>query len=101
MTQPFIVNAIITLNHDKPYLCRYGEFVFKLEEIQVPKYGEHLTVRDIIKWKDYITGEENYGVRFREIFNPKFPTWVPALGVDKYINLEPLFNANDFKNLIF
>lgn len=100
MNPPFGINETITLSKEKLYTCRYGEFVFKLAEIQVPKFGEQLTVREVIKWKDYLTGIESYGVRFREIFNPKFPTWVPALGDNKYINLEPLFNANDFKAIM-
>ena len=99
MNPPFAVNEVVTLATEKKYTCRYGEFVFKLEEVKVPEYGQNLTVRDVIKWKDHLTGEEAYGVRFRELFNPKFPTWVPALGEDKLIPLEPLFNASDFKKV--
>jgi hypothetical protein len=99
MTPPFAVNEKVTLAFEKKYVCRYGEFVFKLEQIKVPAYGQTLTVRDIIKWKDHFTGVEAYGVRFHELFNPKFPTWVPALGEDKLIPLEPLFDASDFKKV--
>lgn len=100
MIQPFSVNEVVALTIEKNYTCRYGDFVFKLDEIQVPKHGQTLTIRDIIKWKDHITGIEAYGVRFHEIFNPKFPTWVPALGENRLIPLEPLFDASNFKKVI-
>lgn len=85
-------NDSVTLIAPHPYTCRFaaGEAPYLLEEIVLPQYGQTLTIRDVIKVS------EGIGFRFWEIYNPRFPHHVPALGPDTMVDLEPLFAASRF-----